>query len=262
MRKSVFLLCLLVIASNIFAQDSFKLAVVDFEMGSGISQSTANEVTKGIIDYLNYTRKFAVPDRESTNKAFQEQSISKSVLNNNNLIKIAKTLDIDYILIGSLSFDSEVYHSDVRIVHIFHDQIMTTSRFSLNGIQTTRKLIDDIVTEIIEKVEVERESHPITSRPAPQFVVYDEAPVLLKRVQPEYPEYAKEHRIQGHVVLEIEVLPSGTIGEINVLQSQMPEFSEAAIEAAKQWQYHPARIGGKPVSCKIKQVFTFELPAD
>ena len=51
------------------------------------------------------------------------------------------------------------------------------------------------------------------------FVAYDEPPILLGRINPEYPEFARRHRIQGTVVLEVDVYKTGEIGNINVKRS-------------------------------------------
>jgi len=96
----------------------------------------------------------------------------------------------------------------------------------------------------------------------PRFVVYEDAPVILRRVAPTYPEFARRSRIQGTVVLDVEILADGSIGAIEVFRSLMPGpggFDEAAIAAVRQWQFQPAKSGGKPVACWIKQSIVFEL---
>jgi protein TonB len=83
-------------------------------------------------------------------------------------------------------------------------------------------------------------------------VVTDTAPVLIptSRVSPEYPPAAFAARFQGAVTLRTEVLPDGTVGSIQVLESTAPNlgFEQAAERAIRQWRFEPATLAGEPVA--------------
>ena len=103
---------------------------------------------------------------------------------------------------------------------------------------------------------------PPTHGQTPRFVAFEEAPVLLRRVNPVYPEFARRARITGQVILDIEVLADGSIGAIEVRRSLMAGpggFDEAAIEAVRQWQFRAAESAGRPVACWITQAITFDF---
>ena len=92
--------------------------------------------------------------------------------------------------------------------------------------------------------------------------VYEPSPVILKRVQPIYPDSLRALRIQGTVVLDVEIHDDGSIGAIEVFQSLHSGpggLDEAAIEAVRQWEYHPAQSQGKPIHTWIKQPIRFAL---
>jgi len=96
----------------------------------------------------------------------------------------------------------------------------------------------------------------------PRFVVFEDEPVILRRVMPVYPEGLRRTRTQGQVVLTIEVFADGSIGAIEVVRSLLPGpggFDEAAINAVRQWQFQPATSGGQPVACWVRQIITFDL---
>lgn len=96
----------------------------------------------------------------------------------------------------------------------------------------------------------------------PKFVAYEEAPVLLKLIQPEYPPFAKKSGIQGQVIVEVEVLASGNVGAIEIRKSLMSGpggLDEAARKAVKQWKYQPAKSGGKAVSVWVTFPVDFSL---
>lgn len=95
-----------------------------------------------------------------------------------------------------------------------------------------------------------------------KFAVYEEPPVAIKRVRPDYPEFAKKSGIQGDVVVEVEVFADGTVGAVDIKQSLMSGqggLDEAAIKAVKQWEFVPAQSNGKAVACWVTFSINFGL---
>ena len=62
--------------------------------------------------------------------------------------------------------------------------------------------------------------------------------VLLKRVEPEYPETLQRLRISGTVRLALTISPTGEVGRVDILGGN-PILGEAAAKAAKRWVYAP-----------------------
>lgn len=70
-------------------------------------------------------------------------------------------------------------------------------------------------------------------------------PLLIKRVDPDYPAEAKEKGIEGVVILELTTDKYGRVARVRVLRS-IPELDEAAKDAVKQWVYEPFIMDEKP----------------
>lgn len=79
------------------------------------------------------------------------------------------------------------------------------------------------------------------------FVPYDEPPVVIGSISPVYPEFAKRAKVQGTVVLEVEVLKDGSIRDIHVKRSVPGGLDEAAMEAVRKVRFQPAKSSGQPV---------------
>lgn len=62
---------------------------------------------------------------------------------------------------------------------------------------------------------------------------------MTKRANAVYPEIAKKMRVAGAVRLELQVSSTGKVKSVNVLGGH-PMLAEAAVQAAKTWQYEPA----------------------
>jgi TonB family protein len=73
-----------------------------------------------------------------------------------------------------------------------------------------------------------------------------QAPKKVRNVNPVYPEAARRSRIQGQVVLEATISPTGCIRELAVLRS-IPALDLAAFAAVSRWRYTPALLRGVPV---------------
>jgi TonB family protein len=82
---------------------------------------------------------------------------------------------------------------------------------------------------------------------------------LLARVEPEYPEAAREQKIQGTVVLGVHIAADGNVQEVQVVSGQ-PVLAQAASEAVKQWKFKPRQVNGSPAEMQTKVTLNFRLP--
>jgi len=96
----------------------------------------------------------------------------------------------------------------------------------------------------------------------PKFVVHEEGPIPMKKVEPEYPQFARNAGIEGTVTLRAEVFEDGNVGAVEIvksLQSGPGGLDEAAMQAAKQWKFIPAKNQGKPVAVWVCFDIDFQL---
>jgi protein TonB len=82
--------------------------------------------------------------------------------------------------------------------------------------------------------------------------------LLIKKVTPNYPQLAKQARIQGTVVLQAEISKDGTIQNLQLISGH-PMLAPAAIEAVRQWRYKPYLLNGEPVAVETTVQVNFSL---
>ncbi|HUM06830.1 MAG TPA: energy transducer TonB [Terriglobales bacterium] len=82
--------------------------------------------------------------------------------------------------------------------------------------------------------------------------------LLIKKVNPVYPEDARVGHIQGQVVLQVEIDKEGNIETVSLVSGH-PLLVPAATEAVKQWKYKPYLLDGKPVKVVTQVVVNFTL---
>jgi len=86
-----------------------------------------------------------------------------------------------------------------------------------------------------------------------------DAPKLIKKVNPIYPEEAKKALVQGVVVLEVTTDEEGNVVKVDVLRSESSLLNQASIDAVKQWKYEPMMSKGNPIRVSFNVTVTFRL---
>jgi TonB family protein len=69
---------------------------------------------------------------------------------------------------------------------------------------------------------------------------------LIHRVEPEYPEQAKEKHVKGFVKMILTVAKDGSVKDVKIVEGKAL-LVEAARQAALQWRYTPFMNCGQPV---------------
>jgi TonB family protein len=86
-------------------------------------------------------------------------------------------------------------------------------------------------------------------------------PISQSRAQPEYTAEARAAKLQGRVVLLIEILPSGALGtNIRVSQGLGMGLDEKAIECVRKWRFNPPTMDCKAVHKPMQIQINFRLP--
>ena len=89
-----------------------------------------------------------------------------------------------------------------------------------------------------------------------------QAPALVRKVDPIYPDVAVSARIRGVVILEANVDRDGHVIDVKVLRTASRLLDHAAITAVRQWQYRPLILNGSPEPFILTVVLTFNLVED
>jgi TonB family protein len=83
--------------------------------------------------------------------------------------------------------------------------------------------------------------------------------LLIKKVDPSYPQSAKQMHIQGTVQLEANIGKNGSVTNVKSLSGDAG-LARAATDAVKQWKYKPYTLNGEPVEIQTQITVNFKLP--
>ncbi len=112
------------------------------------------------------------------------------------------------------------------------------------------------------------DSVPTTSSPSvdsgsgsPVFRIGNgvESPRLLSKIEPGYSEEARAAKLEGTVLLAVEVWEDGIAHNIRVVRSLGLGLDENAIDAVKKWRFSPGTKDGEPVRVGARIEVKFRL---
>ena len=95
--------------------------------------------------------------------------------------------------------------------------------------------------------------------PPPDFVPVQKGPVVIKRVEPAYPEIAIRAGLEGKVWVKIWVDREGRAHKAVVIKSTAEVFNDAALAAAMGFLFVPAYMNEGPVPVWVSIPFTFKF---
>jgi protein TonB len=83
-------------------------------------------------------------------------------------------------------------------------------------------------------------------------------PAKIKDVRPVYPIVAQQARVEGLVIIEATIGPTGRVVATRLLRS-VPLLDDAALEAVRQWEFTPTLLNGIPVPVLMTVTVNFTL---
>ena len=92
-------------------------------------------------------------------------------------------------------------------------------------------------------------------KPAPKLT---KPPAITKPVEPVYPPEAFAEGLSGEVALLLTLDAEGHVTAVTVSRAAGHGFDEAAVAAAREMEFSPAEVDGKPASIRIEYVIHFE----
>jgi len=87
---------------------------------------------------------------------------------------------------------------------------------------------------------------------------YDTAPRPIKITRPQYPQDAFIKKVEGTVVVEIQIDSHGRVVRARIIQS-VPLLDAAALQCVYQWVFQPAVKRGRPVAIIAQAPVAFRI---
>lgn len=109
-----------------------------------------------------------------------------------------------------------------------------------------------------DQLQLEKEDPDSIPIPAAEGLITSQVD-LVKEVRIPYPPEAKKANLEGPVVMDLIIDDKGKVRSVVLIRGPGESLSEAAVEAAKSFEFRPAQIGNQPVAVKIRYTYRFVL---
>jgi protein TonB len=86
------------------------------------------------------------------------------------------------------------------------------------------------------------------------------APVLVHKVNPEYPASLRREGVTGMVTVEGRISTAGEMLDPRVTWSSDPRLEDPALAAVRQWHFRPGTVKGEPVEVLFSVDIKFSVP--
>jgi protein TonB len=102
------------------------------------------------------------------------------------------------------------------------------------------------------------DSAPVTTTGESVQMSTDTRQALTRPVRPAYPLLARQMKVQGAVILLVDIDKDGSIQALQIL-SGPAILADAAREAVKQWRFKPYLQNGVPIETQAKVTVDFMI---
>lgn len=87
----------------------------------------------------------------------------------------------------------------------------------------------------------------------------DMKPFICKKVEAVYPKMAELAKVQGDVVMGATITKGGLVENLHVIATASPLLNQSAIDAVRQWRFHPYLVSGEPVEVQTTISVTYSF---
>ena len=100
--------------------------------------------------------------------------------------------------------------------------------------------------------------HETVAKPPVQVPAEAMQQRIRSQITPEYPEQARQAKLQGTVVLDVVINEEGAVTQVNSI-SGPAALSLAATDAVRWWRYEPYLVNGQPATVETTVALDFRL---
>jgi TonB family protein len=166
------------------------------------------------------------------------------------------------VVTGTIAYEDEAKQSPIENVAVSGNQLTFEAHDNANQVVAFRLIV--AADSLSGQVTSGGQATKVTFRLPPPPGVYRvrggvTAPTLAHKVEPAYSKQARQKRIEGTVLLYIQVDPSGRAINMRVLHSLGGGLNEKAMEAVRKWKFNPGMKDGKPVTVEAQVEVNFRL---
>jgi protein TonB len=163
---------------------------------------------------------------------------------------------------ADIAFDDTVEEQEEEVQEEQEELEQETEEL-VEELDITLSLSEDSTLQVamtVEQTDELAETQETEEMGPPRFMAVEVFPVCTYRPTPTYPDLARQAGVEGVVTLWIYVNADGTVADVQLYNSSgVNSLDEAAMSAAWNTRWSPARNNGQPVGVWTSLSYNFEL---
>lgn len=154
MKKLIYCtLCFIGLASTALAQ---RIAVLEFNAGSGISQADVDGISAIFNTYFSPTG-YTLVERNAIDRVIDEQNFQRGKFTQDQMVRIGEILNVSKIVVGDVNFIMQEYNVDVRIINVETGTISAKDGITWTPGQSYREMMSQLATSLANKIAIRPE---------------------------------------------------------------------------------------------------------
>lgn len=142
------LLCLFVLSAN--AQ---RIAVLDFNAGSGISQSDVDGISAIFNTYFS-PEGYTLVERTRIDRIIDEQGFQRGRFTQDQMVRIGQLLNVSRVVVGDINYAFKQYNVDVRVVNVESATIAAKAGVTWEQGASYREMMRSLATDLANQVAI------------------------------------------------------------------------------------------------------------
>lgn len=166
MRNLLSIVCAIFIVSNLYAQ---RVAVLDFNAGSGVSQADVDGISAIFNTYFT-PNGYTLVERIQIDRVIDEQNLQRGQITEEQMVRIGEILNVSMVVVGKINITLGQYNVDVQAVNVESGTIAGKTGATWTPNSSYREMMQSIATDLAEQISIK-----------PIEVIHEEKNTVRKR---------------------------------------------------------------------------------
>lgn len=151
MKRLLTILCVLLLATSLSAQNSNRIAVFEFKAGANLKQEDVTGISNMFITHFQPDG-YTLVDRTALDKILSEQRLQHSEITDSQKIELGKIYNISKIVNGTVNLANGEYNVDVVVIDVTRGSVVAKDGKTFPKSSSYRNSIEKLATSLAKKI--------------------------------------------------------------------------------------------------------------
>ena len=151
MKRLLTILCVLLLATSLSAQNSNRIAVFEFKAGANLKQEDVTGISNMFITHFQPDG-YTLVDRTALDKILSEQRLQHSEITDSQKIELGKIYNISKIVNGTVNLANGEYNVDVVVIDVTRGSVVAKDGKTFPKSSSYRNSIKELATSLAKKI--------------------------------------------------------------------------------------------------------------